>query len=39
MKFIPLKLSVTNCFLVKAGDHYVLIELAMKTIGVWSAQD
>jgi glyoxylase-like metal-dependent hydrolase (beta-lactamase superfamily II) len=22
----PLKLSVTNCFLVKAGDHYVLID-------------
>ena len=26
MNFIPLKLSVTNCFLVKAGDHYVLID-------------
>ncbi|MFZ0925601.1 MAG: MBL fold metallo-hydrolase [Halobacteriota archaeon] len=23
---IPLKLSVTNCFLVKAGDHYVLVD-------------
>jgi glyoxylase-like metal-dependent hydrolase (beta-lactamase superfamily II) len=26
MNFIPLKLSVTNCFLVKADDHYVLID-------------
>ena len=26
MNFIPLKLSVTNCFLIKAGDHYVLID-------------
>jgi len=23
---IPFKLSLTNCFLVKAGDHYVLID-------------
>jgi glyoxylase-like metal-dependent hydrolase (beta-lactamase superfamily II) len=26
MNMIPLKLSVTNCFIVKAGDHYVLID-------------
>jgi hypothetical protein len=26
MNFIPLKLSVTNCFLVKVGDHYVLVD-------------
>ena len=26
MNFTPLKLSVTNCFLIKAGDHYVLID-------------
>jgi glyoxylase-like metal-dependent hydrolase (beta-lactamase superfamily II) len=26
MNFIPLKLSVTNCFVVKAGDHCVLID-------------
>jgi glyoxylase-like metal-dependent hydrolase (beta-lactamase superfamily II) len=26
MNIIPLKLSVTNCFLVKAGDRYVLID-------------
>ena len=26
MKIIPLKLSVTNCFLVKTGDQYVLID-------------
>ena len=26
MNLIPLKLSVTNCFLVKAGDQYVLID-------------
>jgi glyoxylase-like metal-dependent hydrolase (beta-lactamase superfamily II) len=26
MNMIPLKLSVTNCFLVKAGDHYVLVD-------------
>ena len=26
MNILPLKLSVTNCFLVKAGDQYVLID-------------
>ncbi|MGZ7180178.1 MAG: MBL fold metallo-hydrolase [Halobacteriota archaeon] len=26
MDCIPLKLSVTNCFLVKAGNHYILID-------------
>jgi len=26
MNMIPLKLSMTNCFLVKAGDHYVLVD-------------
>lgn len=27
MNLIPLKLSLTNCFLIKAEDHYVLIEV------------
>jgi glyoxylase-like metal-dependent hydrolase (beta-lactamase superfamily II) len=26
MNMIPSKLSMTNCFLVKAGDHYVLVD-------------
>ena len=26
MNFLPLKLSVTNCFLVEAGDRYVLVD-------------
>lgn len=33
MLMIPLHLSVTNDFLVKAGDKYVLIDTAMKRMG------
>lgn len=30
MNIIPLKLSLTNCFLVKTGDHYILVDTGDK---------
>ena len=36
MELIVLKLSVTNCFLVKIRNKYILIDTALNMTGIYS---